>query len=102
MSEETRNFVHAAESYVLYDEHTSCVGDITVLTDTEILQRYAAKRARIRDMKFHQIWAVFPVKLVLSVLGTAAFVAQYYAKLCTPDVHDGNRMVSKDMHLPKS
>merc|ERR1719460_1544985 len=42
MREETLMFVAACEEFDLYEDTTSCVGDITSMSDDELLERYVA------------------------------------------------------------
>lgn len=102
MSEEALNLIKATEDFPLYDEATSCVGDMTSLTEDELLQRYTETQYGFRSFSFADLPTLIPTKLVLSVLGTAFFVWEYYYKHCTPNADDHNRLVSKTMYLPKS
>jgi len=99
MSEETRNFVNACEDFALYDAKTSCVGDMSRLTDDEILQKHNEQQNRW-SWSFKDLFSLLPSKLMLSLALTCLFVWQYYLKKCEKSA-DG-RWVSKTMYLPKS
>jgi len=99
MSEETRNFVAACEDYPLYDAKTSCVGDMSVLSDDEILQKHNEQQ-NFWSWGIKDLFALLPMKLIISVLLTFLFVGQYYLKKC--EKSEDGRWVSKTMYLPKS
>lgn len=102
MSEEALNFVRATEDFPLFDETTSCVGDMTVLTDEELLAKYNKHQFGYRSFGFSDLPQLIPAKLVCSVLFTMFFVGEYYYKHCQESDEDADRFVSKPMYLPKT
>lgn len=103
MHEEERDFVSAVEEYEFYDSTTSCVGDMSLLTDEEIVNRYKQEQFGIRSWGLDALSLLFPYKLVLSLAGTCFFVTEYYRYYCTPDEKPGaHRYVSKPMYTPSS
>jgi len=98
MSDETLAFCEATENYNLFDEKTSCVGDMSVLTDDEILEKYKEKQHGCRSVGFWDVVALLPGKLIMSLLLTAIFVYEYYYKHCTQGSQD--QMVSQPMYTP--
>lgn len=100
MSEETCNLVAATENFALYDEKTSCVGDMSLLSDDEILEKHAEIES-LRSWGFWDSVALLPNKLIVSLLLTWIFVFEYYFKHCTSQDQGGVlRRISKPMHLP--
>jgi len=103
MQEETLNFVSACEEFDLYEDTTSCVGDMTSMSDDELLQRYiACQKGGWDSWDYWDLINLLPTKLIISVLGTAYFVFEYYRRHCDVNKDDANRLVSKPMFLPKS
>merc|ERR1712203_464473 len=102
MSEESVNLVSATQPCLLYDKTTSCVGDMTVLTDDEIMEKYNEQQRGFGSFSARNLIKLFPFKLSIAVLITFLFVLEYYVRHCTQDVHDASHWVSKTMYLPKS
>lgn len=103
MHEEEHQFVSAVEEFAFYDEHTSCVGDMSLLTVDEIIDQYKQKQFGFRSWDREALSLLFPYKLVLSICGTWFFVWQYYLRFCAPDEEPGaHRWVSETMYLPLS
>lgn len=102
MQEETLNFVRACEDFDLYDKETSCVGNLVLLSDDELLQKYKESQFGIRALNLWDLINLLPTKLVVSILGTIIFVYEYYHKHCTENESDGGRKVSKSMYLPRT
>lgn len=102
MREETLMFVRATEDFELYDSNTSCVGDMSLLTDDEILLRYKENQHGVHSIGFWDLVNLLPTKLIVSIAGTMLFVWEYYSRHCTPNEHDADRMVSRTMFAPKS
>mmetsp|Transcript_18376 Transcript_18376/g.29004 ORF Transcript_18376/g.29004 Transcript_18376/m.29004 type:complete len:434 (+) Transcript_18376:102-1403(+) len=100
MSEETRNIVANVEDYRLWDPTTSCVGDIALLSDDEILEKHEEAQA-LRSCGCKDFIDILPFKLFASLLLTLLFIAQYYIKYCKFD-QENFRFVSKDVYLPKT
>jgi len=102
MREETLMFVRATETFLLYDDTTSCVGDMSLLTEDEILQKYQENQHGFCSLNFWDLVNLLPTRLIVSVLGTGFFVWEYYTRHCTPNENDADRLVSKTMYPPKS
>lgn len=102
MSEETVNMVNATENFELYDETTSCVGDVSLLSDHELLAKHHETQS-LRSWSCADTWALFPAKLFATIALTAFFVCEYYWKECQVYKEgDTIRMVSKTMFAPMS
>lgn len=100
MSEETKAFVAACEEFVLYDQKTSCVGDMSALTEDEILIKHHDCQQSWSSWSIWDLWGLFPGKLCMSLILTTGFCYEYYWKHCKLD--DEGNYVSKDMFLPTS
>jgi len=100
MREETIMFVRACEDFDLYDREISCVGNLAVLSDDEILERY--HQTQHGCFAFWDWLNLIPLKLTVSLFGLGLFVTEYYHKHCQENKHDGNRLVSTPMFLPLS
>lgn len=98
-SEETQDVVSACENHDLFDPTDSCVGDMSLLTDDEILSKYAEQQGLL-NFNFKDLFALLPHKLIITTVLTVAFVYEYYFKYC--NWTDENRWISKAMYLPKS
>lgn len=99
MSEEVQRIVYLCADHNLYDEHSSCVGDMSILTDEELLEKHQETQA-FRSWGFMDTVSLFPPKLVVSILLTAAFIYEYYSDRCVQI--KGSHWVSQAMYLPKS
>lgn len=102
MTEEALNFVKSTEDFPLFDESTSCVGNMSLLSDDELLEQYQKIQCDIRGVKLQDMTQLIPTKFVVSVLGTVFFVWEYYSRHCVQSPDDENRYISKTMYLPKS
>lgn len=102
MREESLSFVRACEDFPLFDKKTSCVGDMTALSEDELLEKYNECQHGLQSLGFWDWVNILPAKLLLSILATSVFVFAYYSKHCTPNDQDDHRMVSKSMYLPKT
>jgi len=103
MQEETLNFVAACEEFDLYEDTTSCVGDMTVMSDNELLEKYTeVQRGGPRSWNIWDLLTLAPTKLIISLAGTGFFVMEYYARSCVQNKDDANRWVSRSMYLPSS
>jgi hypothetical protein len=100
MSEETRNIVANVEDYRLWDPTTSCVGDIALQTDDEILENYKEAQA-FKKCGCKDIVDIMPLKLIFALLLTFLYIGQYYWKYCKFD-QENFRFISKDVFLPKT
>merc|ERR1712151_954761 len=97
-------FVAATEGHDLYDVKTSCVGDMSFLTDEEIIDRYKKAQCGFRSFGVKDLSLLLPYKFIISLLGTCFFVLQYYIQHCTlTSVNEDGvyQWVSQPMHLPK-
>jgi len=99
MAEEEENIVAQCEDYRLYDSRTSCIGDVTSLSDAEILEKYK-KNQSLSGFGWQDLKTFIPFKLVCGLLITGVFVLEYYQHYC--EMSPDGRLVSVDMHLPKS
>jgi len=100
MSEETSNFVANTADFELFDAKTSCVGDMSVLSDDEILAEHAKAQA-ISSWGFWDTVGLIPNKLVAATFLCWIFVWEYYYKHCVTEDQDGiQRYISKEMHVP--
>merc|ERR1719424_2298002 len=97
MSEETLNFVEAAQDFCFYDKFAT--SGIATLTDDEVLARYKAHHHGLNRSHFK---AVVPIKLLMSFGFTCLFIGDYYMSHCNLDSRDASRLVSKTMYLPKN
>jgi hypothetical protein len=102
MPEEIENFVLATESFPLFDPTTSCVGDMSLLTEAQILQEYQKSQHGIWAWGFWDLVTLLPLKLLMALLGTVGFVYEYYYKHCTTNGDDANRLISKTIYVPQS
>jgi len=102
MSEETVNIVSATENFDLYDEKTSCVGDVALLSETDLLDKHRETQS-LKSWNLQDSLSLFPAKLIATALLTLVFVADYYACHCEAYKEgDTTRMVSVSMHAPLS
>lgn len=101
MSEVSIDLVRAIEGFELFDKHASEIGDMSLLTDDELLERYERVERSLWNWSKQHLFNLMPMKLIYSLLGTAIFVFEYYWKHCTPNSQDGGRLVSKTMFTPK-
>lgn len=101
MSEETRRVVAATESFALFNAHTSCVGDMSLLTDDEILEKHHEQQG-LRSWSIADLVAILPQKFFFALLLTTGFISLYYLEHCNPNTEKPELTVSKDMYLPKS
>lgn len=99
MSEETKNFLEKLEDFPLYDVKTSCVGDMSLLSEDEILQKHNEHKL-LRTWSMVDFGFLLPSKLAASTILTLFFLWQYYFKFCKTS--DEGRQVSIDMFLPTS
>merc|ERR1719230_203171 len=60
MREETLMFVRACEDFALYDATTSCVGDMSKLSEEEILQKYNQTQHGFRSLRFGDLINLLP------------------------------------------
>lgn len=97
MSEEVRNMVGAIEEYPLYTPDMSCVGDMSLLSDEELLRKHD-ERQNGQSWRFKDFLELIPGGIVYSVVLTMLFLEWYYFRKCERD-EDG-RWVSKPMYLP--
>merc|ERR1739848_54090 len=101
MSEETWNFVSATEEYPLYDSKSSCLGDLSRLTDDEVLLKYMQQEHGTRCLSLRDLVSLLPGKLLLALFLTCFSVGSYYLRHCTLDTRDGShQLVSKTMYKP--
>jgi hypothetical protein len=100
MAEETQKFVAATEPYPLFDETTSCVGDMTQLSEDEIMAKYDETQHGICAWGFWDLVYFIPIKLIFAVGGTAAFVFNYYHLHCIANADDNDRLISKTRYQP--
>jgi hypothetical protein len=102
MHEEECALVEAVEEFPLYDPTTSCVGDMSLLSENELIEKYNKTQVGINTVGLHDLSLLLPYKLLISLLGTYVFVEEYYWKNCTSDDQGGiYLLVSKPMQLPK-
>lgn len=101
MSEEALNFVKATEDFELFDDTTSCVGDMSLLTEVELLQKFRQTQHGFGSLTFSDLTDIVPTRLLVSVIGTCYFVWGYYRKHCVPDPDGTDRYVSKTLYQPK-
>lgn len=102
MREETLMFVRACEDFDLFDATTSCVGDMSKLSEDEILQKYNQTQHGVRSITFRDLINLLPTKLIATILATMLFVYEYYWRHCTYNADDGDRLVSKTMYTPST
>lgn len=98
MSEEEGHIVELCEDYPLYDLTSSCVGDISSLSDAEVLERYEQTQ-KLTGFLLSDLKVIIPQKLLCAALCCCLLVLLYYQKNCQMSAE--GRLVSKDMYLPK-
>lgn len=102
MRDETLQFVRACEDFDLFDQRTSCVGDMSLLSEDEMMAKYQESQKSLRGVGFWDMVNLLPMKLLMAVAGTGIFVAEYYLRHCNVNADDNDRMVSRSMYPPKS
>lgn len=103
MHEEVSEMLHVTEDYALYDIQDSCVGDISRLSEDDLLDSYMEEQLDFRSLSFQDVFAFLPTKLILALVFNAIFIEEYYWRHCTKENQDGVvRWVSKPMYLPLS
>jgi hypothetical protein len=101
MDEETLHMMEATEDYLLYDPADSFAGDVSTLSDEELIHRYLEHQHH-KKLSFENARKLCPSKFLIVVVGTLWFIWRYYANHCVPDEKDPGHLVSKPMHLPKN
>jgi len=101
MSEETAAIVAGTDVYELFDEKTSCIGDMSLLTDDEILEKHGEAQGSW-SWGWRDALALLPIKLLGSLFLTSAYVFLYYFDHCVEDNENPEKMVSQPMYVPKS
>jgi hypothetical protein len=100
MAEETQKFVAATEAYPLFDETTSCVGDMTTMSEDEIMAKYHETQHGCCAWGFWDLVYFIPIKLIFAIAGTAGFVYNYYHAHCEANPDDAYRLISKTRYQP--
>mmetsp|Transcript_2767 Transcript_2767/g.4182 ORF Transcript_2767/g.4182 Transcript_2767/m.4182 type:complete len:446 (+) Transcript_2767:116-1453(+) len=101
MSEEARDIVASVEPFPLFHPKTSIIGNLDVLSDDEIVERYA-QHQKWSNAGFKDFMDLIPFRLLISIGLTWIFNRHYYYSYCRHADTPPHRWISSDMFLPKS